>query len=177
MSNPYGWHLPVTDAMVQDESPYRPLDDPAENAAERLVMLAHLSFDSSVWSTRLDRYWAAFGEHVEASTNQPSVSAWWGALMRDLPGTMLRSPLLLHEKNLLCRPAVLPGTAVADEAVLMVLRVNTLELRDRTRLWAKVRRETRVVDTAAADDLAVPEPVLASVGSGAPADDLEDGQR
>lgn len=152
MSNPYGWHLPLTDAMLEKESPYRPLDDPAENVAERLVMLTHLSFDSKVWSPRLDRYWAAFAEHVEASTNQPSVSAWWGALMRDLPGVMLRSPLLLHEKNLLLRPTVLPGTTATDAAVLMVLRVNTLELRDRTRMWAKVRRETRVVDTAAGDE-------------------------
>lgn len=154
MTNPHGWHLPMTDQMLEVESPYRPLADPAESVAERLVMLAHLSFKSSVWSTRLDRYWAAFGEHVEGSTNQPTVAEWWEALMRDLPGDMLRSPLLLHEKNLLCRPAVLPVTPVLDADVLMVLRTHPLEMRDRTRLWAKFRREARVAVAAdEADDL------------------------
>lgn len=157
-TNAFGWPLPVTDDLLAI-SPYMPLADPAENVAERLVILAHLSFDTKVWSTRLDRYWAAFGEHVEASTNQPTVRGWWSALMRDMPGVMLRSPLYLHEKNLLIRPALLPGTSVADADVLRVLREDFLELRDRTRLWAKVRRESRIptpepsdLDLAAAED-------------------------
>ena len=150
--NNFGWNLPLTDLMLNEESPYAPLDDPAENIAERLVMLAHLSFDPSVWgghTGRNGRYWSAFGEHLEAATNNATLAAWWSALMRDLPGTPIRLTRLLHEKNLLCRPTRLPATTVPDEAVLMVLRVHTLDLRDRARVWAKVRRETAAAEDAA----------------------------
>lgn len=154
MTNIFGWHLPLTDLMLDEESPYAPLDDPAENIAERLVMLAHLSFDASVWgghTGRTGRYWTALGEHIEASTNNASLAGWWSSLMRDLPGVPLRLTTLLHEKNLLCRPTRLPTTQVGDDQVLMVLRVHTLDLRDRVRVWAKVRRETRAVDDTATE--------------------------
>lgn len=152
MTNPFGWHLPLTDSMLEEESPYAPLDDPAGNIAERLVMLAHLSFDSKVWGSqtgRGGRYWAALGEHIEGSTNNPDVASWWGSLMSNLPGVPLRQTMLLHEKNLLCRPTRLPTTQVDDGEVLMVLRTYTLDLRDRTRVWAKTRREHRSAMQAA----------------------------
>lgn len=144
--NPHGWTLPLTDSMLTEESPYAPLDDPAESIAERLVMLAHLSFNSDVWGShtgRAKRYWPAFGEHVEASTNNPDVAAWWCTLMSELPGVPLNSPMLLHEKNLLIHPTRLPVTQVEDAEVLMVLRNYALDLRDRARVWVKVRQEIR----------------------------------
>lgn len=146
MPNQFGWNLPLTDSMLEEESPYAPLGDPASNVAERLVMLAHLSFNSKVWgyhTGRGVRYWTAFGEHVEGSTNNADVASWWGALMTNLPGVPLRATTLLHEKNLLCHPLTLPGTQVEDGDVLAVLRTHTLDLRDRTRVWAKIRREAR----------------------------------
>lgn len=155
-TNPFGWHLPLSDAMLADECAYVPLGlpndergapaNPAESIAERLIMFAHLAFNIDVWGSktgRAGRYWEAFGEHIEAATNQPTLAAWWDSLMRDLPGRMLRSTALTHEKNMLIRPRNLPGTWAHDEDVLMVIRMYPLELRDRTRSWAKHRRELR----------------------------------
>lgn len=145
--NPFGWTLPVTDLMLYDESPYVPLVDPAQNIAERLVMLAHLCFSNKVWGVhtgRMGRYWDALGEHIEGCANSnPDLASWWGHLMRDLPGEALKHKPLLHEKNLLCRPMSLPGTQVADQDVLMALRTYNYDLRDRARMWAQMRREMR----------------------------------
>lgn len=147
-TNPYGWHLPLTDKMIYEESPYAALEEPAQNIAERLVMLAHLGFNQKVWggqSGRIDRYWPALGERIESATNNPDVSTWWNEVMQEMAGVPLRSPMLMHEKNLLCRPRSLPQTPVEDQEVLAVLRQYTLELRDRARIWVKVRRDMREV--------------------------------
>lgn len=137
--NPYGWPLPVTDMMLS-ETTIPPLPTAEESIAERLAMAAHLSFSTQVWSSRLPRYWAAFGDRLLSSTNTPTVSQWWETLMVTLPGVPLKNLDLLGEKNLLIRPAQLPNTAVEDEAVLEVLRSNSLELRDRTRKWVADRK-------------------------------------
>lgn len=155
-TNPFGWHLPETDALLAT-SPYAPLPDPAENIAERLVMLGHLAFNVDVWGAnpqRLARYWEGYGERIEGATNVPTVSTWWDRLMRDLSGVPLRSIPLIHEKNLLCRPTALPTTVVTDPAVLTVLRTHTLELRDRARVWARIRREARQETTEAMEAIA-----------------------
>lgn len=155
-TNPYGWPTPVTDEMLSDAL-LAPLPTPAESIAERLVMLAHLSFDSSVWGIstgRLGGYWLAFGNRIEVATSEITVATWWETLMRELPGVAIRNPDTLHEKNLLIRPEQLPGVPVPDEDVLTILRTHPLELRDRTRRWAKERRELRATEAliAAAED-------------------------
>lgn len=149
-TNPYGWPTPVTDDMLS-EALLAPLPTPAESIAERLVMLAHLSFDTSMWgptSGRLAGYWVAFGNRIEVATSEITVATWWETLMRELPGVPIRDSDTLHEKNLLIRPEQLPGTPVPDEDVLTILRTHPLELRDRTRRWAKERRELRATEAA-----------------------------
>lgn len=153
-TNPYGWPTPITDEMLT-ESLLPPLPTPAESIAERLVMLAHLSFDPSVWggsTGRISGYWVALGNRVESSTNEITVATWWEVLMKDLPGVPLKDLDLLHEKNLLIRPEQLPGTPVDDDEVLTVLRTHTLELRDRTRRWAKERRDLRATEATITED-------------------------
>src|SRR5699024_4875453 len=125
----FGWPTPMTDEMLH-ESLLPPLPTPEESIAERLAMLAHLSFDPDVWgpgSGRLAHYWTAFGNRMGSATNEITVATWWEALMTDLPGIALRDLDLLHEKNLLIRPTSLPGTSVDDDEVLTVLRTHTLE--------------------------------------------------
>ena len=146
MTNPFGWPLPMTDKMLEDESPYASFEDPAQNIAERLIMLGHLSFNASVWSSskgRIERYWPGFRERVEAATNNPDVASWWGTFIDQIAGEPLKSPMLLHEKNLLCHPTTLPGTQVDDQDVLLVLRQYSLDLTDRCRIWVKTRRDMR----------------------------------
>lgn len=147
--NPYGWNLPLTDAMLDDESPYLALDDPAQNIAERLTMLVHLGFEPDVWganSGRLDRYWDAFRERLEGATNQADVAGWWGTVVTDMP--CRRLPVgLTHEKNLLTRPLALPVTPVPDGDVLAVWRIHSHDLRDRCQVWARARRELRAAAT------------------------------
>lgn len=151
-TNPFGWVLPETDAML-DVAPAAPLDDPAHSIAERLTMLAHLSFNDQVWGKntgRLPYYWERFGQHLEGATNNRDLAAWWGAMMDAVQGTPLRSTTVTHEKNLLCHPSMLPTTPVPDQRVLATLRTYNLDLRDRCRVWAKFRRDLR--DTAIIDD-------------------------
>lgn len=153
-TNPHGWPTPLTDSMLADGL-LTPLPAPEESIAERLVMLAHRSFNTNVWGPgtgRLSTYWTALGNRVESATNEITVATWWEMLMKDLPGLPLRDLDLLHEKNLLIRPSMLPGTAVPDDEVLTVLRTHTLELRDRTRRWAKERRDLRASEAAAAEE-------------------------
>lgn len=153
-ANPYGWPTPLTDEMLTD-SLLPPLPTPEESIAERLVMLAHLTFDASVWggnTGRISGYWTALGNRVESSTTEITVATWWEVLMKDLPGVALKDIDLLHEKNLLIRPTQLPGTPVDDDEVLTVLRTHTLELRDRTRRWAKERRDLRATEAAIAEE-------------------------
>jgi hypothetical protein len=164
--NQFGWRLPLTDRMLSSESPYAPLDVAEQSIAERLMMLAHLTFDTRVWGSRLDRYWDAFAERVEDAATQPDLASWWTALMRELSKKGLTSTGLLHEKNLLCHPRALPGTPIRDTLVLGVFRSHTIDLRDRTRMWVYTRRQLRVVvaDADSADDVAVPgEPDQAGV--------------
>lgn len=137
--NRWDWPLPATDAML-DESRYKPLDEPSENIAERLVMLGHLTFNSRIWSTRLDAYWTAYTNHIRSSANVADVAHWWCTLMGRMVGTPLGATSLLHEKNLLVRPTSLPETAVPDEDVLMHFRTYALDLVDRTRIWVRDRR-------------------------------------
>lgn len=143
MTNQFGWPLPLTDKMLEDESPYAAFQDPAQNIAERLIMLGHLGFNASIWSSRADRYWPGFRERAEAATNNPDVASWWQGFMDEIIGQPLRSPMLLHEKNLLCHPATLPGTQVEDQDVLLILRQYSLDLTDRCRIWAKTRRDLK----------------------------------
>lgn len=143
MTNQFGWPLPLTDHMLENESPYASFTDPAQNIAERLIMLGHLSFNSTIWSRRIDRYWPGFRDRVEDATNCPDVAAWWDRFMSQIVGVPLRSSLLLHEKNLLCHPTTLPGTQVDDQDVLHVLRTYPLDLTDRCRIWVKMRRELK----------------------------------
>lgn len=152
--NPFGWPTPVTDTMLT-ESLLPPLSTPEESVAERLAMLAHLSFDAEVWGAgtgRLPQYWTGFGNRMASATNEITVATWWEVLMHDLPGVAIRDLDVLHEKNLLIRPTSLPTTPVDDDDVLTVLRTHTLELRDRTRRWAKERRDLRVTEAAAKEE-------------------------
>lgn len=147
-TNPYGWPTPLTDEMLADLI-IPVLPTPAESIAERLTMLAHRCFNAEMWGSgtgRLATYWVGFGNRIESSTNEISVARWWEAMMRDLAGTPIRDLDLLNEKNLLIRPSQLPNTPVDDEDVLDILRLNSLELRDRTRRWAKDRRDAAQAD-------------------------------
>lgn len=154
MTNPYGWNLPETD-LLYDTSPYAPLPSPAQNIAERLTMLAHLSFNMSVWGSaagRGDRYWPRFGESLEAAASTVDTASWWRTMMDEMTGVPLRRLPLVHEKNLLCHPTVLPTTSVEDSDVLDVFRAYPIDLRDRCRVWAKVRRDLRTAQTDEDDD-------------------------
>lgn len=146
MTNAFGWPMPLTDRILEDESPYASFQDPAQNIAERLILLGHLTYNSAIWSSRLDRYWPGFRERVEAATNNPDVASWWGSFQQKIGGVAIKNPMLLHEKNLLCHPTTLPGTQVDDQDVLLVLRQYSLDLTDRCRVWVKVRRDLRAQD-------------------------------
>lgn len=155
MPNKFGWPLPLTDQMMEEESPYAPPGDPAENVARRLVMLTHLSFNSTVWgghTGRLERYWPALAERVEGAAYSPDVASWWVGLIRDISGVPLRHTMLLHEKNLLTIPTKLSGTPVPDDDVLAILREYAPHLIDLTRVWAKARREAKVVQEHKEDE-------------------------
>lgn len=156
VTNPYGWHLPATDEMVYEQSPYAAFAEPQQNIAERLFMLVHLCHDRNVWTTspeRRKRYWPAFAEHVYAATNTPTVSQWWAQVTAMLPCEPIRVTGILHEKNLLLRPSSLPVTPVADEDILTTIRNFHLELADRTRVWVATNRRLRSEAAALADDL------------------------
>lgn len=139
-TNSYGWPLPVTDALLA-QSPYEPLTAPGENIAERLLMIAHLGFNSKVWSSRLDRYWDAFFERVDLAVNSsPTVARFSDLLSEDLASVSLRPGQLLHEKNLLTHPQALPQTSVDDYDVLQPFREHPRDLVDRVRMWSYARR-------------------------------------
>lgn len=140
--NPFGWPTRATDRLL-GESVYRPLGDPAESIAERLVMLAHLGFNADVWAKgpdRLKRYWPGFRERIEDATNSPNVVEMWGRLVSELNALDLRREELRHDRILLCRPKSLPVTPVQDSDVLYVLRAQHHDLVDRTQMWAVERR-------------------------------------
>lgn len=141
--NLFGWDLPYTDRLLNDESPYVPLADPAQNLAERLTFLGHLGFNTKMWgpnSGRLDTYWGAFQERLESSANQIIVAEWWDAFVRDMGCAPLSRTTQLHEKNLLTRPTQLVGTPVDDGDVLAVFRKQSHDLRDRCQMWVRTRR-------------------------------------
>lgn len=164
--NEFGWStLPLTDRMLNDEMPYPTLEEPADNVALRLTMLAHLCFNKKVWGNSKEaviRYWPAFGVRLQGATNQPTVARWWNSLMVDLPGLPLKNIDYLHEKNILLRPALLMPTPVPDEDVLAVFRTNHLELADRTRAWAWARRQAR---NGGADDDVVKDEYALETGA------------
>lgn len=153
-TNPFGWPTPITDDMLAD-SVIPPLSTAEESIAERLVMLAHLAFNVDVWGSATGRhrtYWTAFGNRIDSATTEITVATWWETLMNDLSGLPLRDLDMLNEKNLLIRPSTLPSTPVDDDAVLTVIRTHTLELRDRTRRWAKDRRDIRATEAAVTEE-------------------------
>lgn len=152
----------MTDAMLE-QSPYAPFTDPAQNIAERLVMLTHRTFNAKMWgsaSGRAERYWPGMTERLELTSGSvDDLAEWWGLMISEIKGMPLRSTTLLHEKNLLCHPTTLPVTQVKDQDVLLVLQRYTLDLVDRTRIWVRVSREARnaaaLAREAAAEDAAL----------------------
>lgn len=142
-ANSYGWDLPATDRLL-DESPYRPLEDPAENLAERLLMLAHLGFNQEVWGAdtgRLGNYWNAYAERIASACNNPTVVTMWDDLIDQLRAVTLRREPLRYEQSLLVRPATLPMTPVADADVLTVIRTQSHDLVNRVRMWVAARAD------------------------------------
>lgn len=148
MTNAWGWPLPATDSLFID-SPYEPLDNPGENIAERLVMIAHLSFNTDVWSNRIDRYWDGLVERIEGACNTNTVAEFWQRLTDEMALVPLHAGDLLHEKNLLCRPATL-STPVSDFAVLNPLRSYPRDIVDRTRMWNQYRKAAKATKLKAA---------------------------
>jgi len=151
--NAFGWDLPFTDSLL-DISPYAPLEAPEESVAERLLMLAHLSYDSAVWGSRLDRYWDGLLERIEGAVNSPTVKEFWQYLSDEGPLVPLRAGQSLHEKNQLCRPATL-SPAVEDRLVLATFRAYPRDLVDRTRMWNVARRAAKA-DRVESDSLTFP---------------------
>lgn len=146
MTNTFGWPLPETDRLMEDECPYAPPTDPAHNIARRLVMLTHLCFNSDVWandSKRLKRYWPAMTERIEQSADNPDVAKWWISLTQGMKCGPIKNTMLLHEKNLLTMPTRLSGTSVEDQDVLAIMREYAPHLTDMTRVWAKIRRDAK----------------------------------
>jgi hypothetical protein len=139
--NPWGWPLFETDGII-GASEYEPLDSPAESIAERLVYLGHFTFNTTVWTRRLDRYWEAYSERIEGSVNTDKLATWWVMLMNDMDGLPLPLGPRLHEKNLLLHPRLLTP-AVEDTAVLRVLRENTPALIDRVRMSLHIQRQLK----------------------------------
>ncbi len=144
-------NLPITDHLLSQKTD-RPLEEPAESVAERLLILLHLTFNAEVWGSgtgRIKTYWTALGARVESATANPTVAAWWCDAVQAIAGLPIRRPGVLAEKNRLVRPTHL-DPPVADEDVLDVFRVYTLDLVDRTREWNIDRRATQAdteVDT------------------------------
>ena len=147
------WGLTTVQGLVA-QSPYLPLEDPAEAVAERLLMLAHLTMNRDVWAgERLERYWGAFGDAVRGSAMSGTVVDWWCKFVDTMGGVPLGASGLLHEKNLLVRPGLLVPP-VRDSRVLRVLDEWAPDLVDRTRMWVRTRREAaaeRVRDTVFTD--------------------------
>lgn len=139
--NPWGWPLFETDEII-GTSEYEPLDSPAESIAERLVYLGHFTFNTKVWSSRLDRYWEAYSERIEGSVNTDNLATWWVMLMNDMDGLPLPLGPRLHEKNLLLHPRLLTPP-VEDTAVLRVLREYTPALIDRVRMSLHIQRQLK----------------------------------
>lgn len=135
-------NLPLTQAL-RDKSPYPPFDDPNYEVAERLVILAHLTFNRDIWGVsekRLKRYWEASLEHIRGSANTAHLSTWWQNYIEEMGGMKLTTDYL-HEKNLLVEPQHL--TPPADPAVVLrIFRQEAPYLVDRARVWNKARKET-----------------------------------
>lgn len=132
--------LPETNQILE-EYPYIPLDTPAENVAERLIVLGHLTYNPDVWASSPDRrkrYWKAFLENVEGSSNTNRVSVWWAQFTDGMASRTLNNEKYLHEKNLLLDPTSL-STPVEDRLVLEALRNHAGYLVDRARIWVRTR--------------------------------------
>lgn len=138
----YDKALPLTSDYLA-QSPYPPLPSPAENVAERLVILGHMTFNPDIWATspeRLKRYWDAYLEHVEACANTNNLAIWWQDVTAEMGARHLGNDLL-HEKNLLVAPHLLDPPASASD-VLTVFRRQAPYLIDRARIWNKTRKNT-----------------------------------
>lgn len=136
--------LPETTRILA-EYPYAPLDAPAENIAERLIALGHLTFNRDVWAAspdRIKRYWVAYAENITGSANTNRVSVWWARMTEGMASENLTKPDYLHEKNLLLDPMHL-STPVPDQDVLQVFRQQTDYLIDRARIWVRVRNANK----------------------------------
>lgn len=136
--------LPET-TKILEQYPYQPFIDPAENIAERLIALGHLSFNRDVWASspeRIKRYWVAYSEHIRGSANTNKVSIWWSTMTEGMASENLTKTEYLHEKNLLLTPTQL-SIPVPDQAVLQVFRQQTDYLIDRARMWVKTKNITR----------------------------------
>lgn len=140
MVAPYVWeNLPVTDQMLT-ESAVRPLPEPAESVAERLVFLAHMHFNPNEWSSRtsrIGRYWGAFQENVEAAATAADCAGWWEEMRTYM---LVRETLdkYLTEKEALTHPTLL-SPAVDDRAVLDNLARYPTTFVDRCRIWRTTR--------------------------------------
>lgn len=137
------WGLVAVQALV-DASPYEDLADDAQAVAERLLMLAHLTMNPQIWSTRLDRYWGAFTDAAQGAAMSATCVDFWCKLTSTMGGVPLAGTGLLHEKNLLVRPALL-DPPVADRAVLGVVDTWCLDLVDRVRVWVRVRKNPQAL--------------------------------
>src|SRR5690625_2018454 len=129
--------------------PYSAFDNPAENIAERLIILAHLTYNAEVWGKtpeRRKRYWKAFLENVEGGANTNRLSVWWKQFRDGMASRPLNNPDYLHEKNLLLDPTHL-STEVEDREVLDILREQAPYLVDRARFWVRTRSKKNQEDT------------------------------
>lgn len=136
--------LPETEKILA-QYPYKPFTDPAENIAERLIALGHLSANRDVWFSspeRIKRYWLAYTENIQGSANTDRLSIWWSKMTDQMATTDLNMTGYLHEKNLLLMPTEL-STPVEDQLVLQVFRTETDFLIDRARMWIRVRKANK----------------------------------
>lgn len=108
---------------------------PAEDVAERLVLLAHYGADFSLWSGRRRlQYWQALTERVKAATFAgPRLGDWWEHLSRDLS----TRPRNAAERDSLARLLSYPQA----RSVLRVLRTYPEVVVLRVRVIAEARRD------------------------------------
>lgn len=133
--------LVVTNGIFATDYPYTPLQDPAENLAERLILLTHIPRNRDVWNVsteRRNRYWAAYKENCEGSANTNRVSIWWVLINEGMAITPLIDETYLHEVNLLLNPTAL-SIPVEDQDILQVFRQQTPYLANRVSIWSRAR--------------------------------------
>jgi len=113
---------------------------PAEAVAERMLMLAHLTFNADVWGAdRRSRYWGAFTDAAAGAVLSACLVEWWSKFVSTMGGVPLGDIALVDEKNRLLRPRLLTPP-VEDSQVLRVMDTHAADLVDRTRVWVHNRR-------------------------------------